>query len=161
MATDGGTPRPTYVNKELEANQKEELIQLLREYKDVFAWNYDEMPGIDKDLVEHNLNISPGMKPVKQAPRNYAPEVETQIKEEIKKLLEVGFIKPIQHPTWLSSIVPVKKSNGQLRICVDFRDLNKACPKDMYPLPNIDTLVDATANHEICLSWMGLWATIR
>lgn len=85
---------------------------------------------------------------MKQAPRTYAPEVETQIKEEIKKL-DVGFIKPIQHPVWLSSIVPVKKSNGQLRICVDFRHLNMACPMDMYPLPNIDTLVDATANHEM------------
>jgi hypothetical protein len=65
----------------------------------------------------------------------------------VKKLLAAGFIKPIQHPRWLSNIVPVKKKNGQIRCCVDFRNLNKACPKDEFPLPNMDLLIDSTAGH--------------
>lgn len=74
-------------------------------------------------------------------------ELEVQIKEEIQKLLNVGFIKPVQHSTWLADIVLVKKKNGQIRCCIDFRDLNKAYPKDEFSLPNIDMLVGATARY--------------
>ena len=65
----------------------------------------------------------------------------------MKKLLAAGFIKPIQHPRWLSNVVPVKKKNGQIRCCVDFRNLNKACPKDEFPLPNMDLLIDSAAGN--------------
>jgi hypothetical protein len=123
------------------------LIDLLREYPDVFAWKYNEMPGIDPGLVAHSLNVEPGMKPVVQPMRTFHIEVEAQITQEVKKLLTVGFIKPIQHPRWLSNIVPVKKKNGQIRCCVDFCNLNKACPKDEFPLPNMELLIDsATGN---------------
>uniref|UniRef100_A0A2N9I2U7 Uncharacterized protein n=1 Tax=Fagus sylvatica TaxID=28930 RepID=A0A2N9I2U7_FAGSY len=105
---------------------------------------YDEMSGIDPELVAHSLNVEPGTKPVVQPIRTFHPEVEAQITQEVKKLLSAGFIKPIQHPRWLSNIVPVKKKNGQIRCCVDFRNLNKACPKDEFPLPNMDLLIDST-----------------
>ena len=74
--------------------------------------------------------------------------MEEKIKQEIDKLLKVGFIKEIQCPEWLANIVPVKKKRGQIRICVDFRDLNRACPKDEFPLPNVDLLVDAETWHK-------------
>uniref|UniRef100_A0A2N9GEY4 Reverse transcriptase n=1 Tax=Fagus sylvatica TaxID=28930 RepID=A0A2N9GEY4_FAGSY len=116
-------------------------------YKDVFAWDYHEMPGIDPGLVAHSLNVEPGTRPVVQPMRTFHTEVEAQITQEVKKLLAAGFIKPIQHPRWLSNIVPVKKKNGQIRCCVDFRNLNKACPKDEFPLPNMDLLIDSAAGH--------------
>lgn len=149
LAQPGEDPRITYISEELPTEFKEALISLLKEYRDVFAWKYDEMPGLDPRLVTHKLNILPGSVPIKQSPRKFRPEDEIQIKQEIQKLLDVGFIRPTQHPTWLANIVPVKKKNGQIRVCVDFRDLNKACPKDEFPLPNIDTLVDATAGCEM------------
>jgi hypothetical protein len=65
----------------------------------------------------------------------------------VKKLLTASFIKIIQHPWWLSNIVPVKKKSGQIRCYVDFRNLNKACPKYEFPLPNIDLLIDSEADH--------------
>ena len=68
-------------------------------------------------------------------------------------MLAVGFIKPIQHPRWLSDIVPVKKKNGQIRCYVDFRNLNKACPKDEFPLPNMDLLIDSAARNAM-FSWL-------
>uniref|UniRef100_A0A2N9FKB3 RNA-directed DNA polymerase n=1 Tax=Fagus sylvatica TaxID=28930 RepID=A0A2N9FKB3_FAGSY len=114
---------------------------------DVFAWDYHEMPGIDPGLVAHSLNVEPGTRPVVQPMRTFHTEVEAQITQEVKKLLAAGFIKPIQHPRWLSNIVPVKKKNGQIRCCVDFRNLNKACPKDEFPLPNMDLLIDSAAGH--------------
>ena len=114
-------------------------MTLLKEYIDVFAWTYDEIPGLDPRLVVYALNVDSGVKPVIQPVRVFQTDVETQITEEVKKLLAVGFIKPIQHPKWLSH---VKKKNGQICCCVDFRNLNKAYPKDEFPLPNIDLLVD-------------------
>ena len=105
------------------------------------------MSGIDSELVAHFLNVEPGTRPVVQPMRTFHPKVEAQITQEVKKLLSAGFIKLIQHPWWLSNIVPVKKKNGKIRCCVDFRNLNKACPKDEFPLPNMDLLIDSAAGH--------------
>ena len=102
------------------------------------------MPSLDPRLVVHSLNVNPGVKPIVQPTRVFHTNVEAQITQEVKKLLAAGFIKPIQHPKWLSNIVPLKKKNGQIHCYVDFRNLNKACPKDEFPLPNIDLLVDST-----------------
>ena len=76
--------------------------------------------------------------------RTFHPKVEAQITQEVKKLLAAGFIKPIQHSRWLSNIVPVKKKNGQIWCCVDFR---KACPKNEFSLPNMNLLIDSAAGH--------------
>ena len=119
------------------------MILLLKEYKDVFAWGYSEMPGLDLGLVVHTLNVDPEAKPVAQLARIFHIEIEGQIVEEVQKLLVAGFIKPIQHPHWLSNIVPVKKKNWQIRCCVDFKNLNRACLKDEFPLPNMDLLIDS------------------
>ncbi|XP_072084691.1 uncharacterized protein [Arachis hypogaea] len=131
-------PRPLFVCKALGEKEKRDLIALLTEFRDVFAWNYDEMPGLDPNLVTHNLAVRKGATPVKQAPRKFSNEIEAQVKKEIEKLLAAKFVKPIQHPSWLANIVPVKKKNGQIRCCVDFRDLSKACPKDDFLLPDVD-----------------------
>ena len=76
-----------------------------------------------------------------------------RIKAEVQKLIDVGFVREVKYPIWLANIVPVKKKNGQIRICVDFRDLNGACPKDEFPLPITELLVDATTGFE-ALSFM-------
>jgi len=75
------------------------------------------------------------------------PHIALLVKEELKKLLDVGFIRAIDYPEWISNIVPVSKPDGQVRLCNDFRDLNKACRKDDFPLPNINIIVDLTAGH--------------
>ncbi|CAL8089325.1 unnamed protein product [Prunus armeniaca] len=122
----------------------EQLETINLKLRDVFAWSYDGMPGLNPNLVSHTLNIELGTKPVVQPRRNFHPEIERQIKVEIEKLLAARFIKPIKHPTWLANIVPMKKKTGVIRICTDYRDLNRACPKDEFPLPNIDILIDST-----------------
>ena len=110
----------------------------MKEFKDVFTWDYSEIPGLDPRLVAHTLNVDLEAKPVAQLARIFHTEIEGQTVKEVQKLLAAGFIKPIQHPRWISNIVTVKKNNGQIRCCVDFRNLNKACPKDEFPLPNMD-----------------------
>jgi hypothetical protein len=147
LSSNPNVHKPVSISASLSIEERMHVVELLKEYQDVFAWQYDEMPGIDPKLVVHSLNVEPGTRPVVQPMRTFHPEVEAQITQEVKKLLSAGFIKPIQHLRWLSNIVPVKKKNGQIRCCVDFRNLNKACPKDEFPLPNKDLLIDSAAGH--------------
>ena len=142
LGTDPGNPKLVFIKSQLSAQEREQLVELMKKYVDVFAWTYDKMPGLDPKLVVHSLNIDPVTKLVIQPTKIFLTEVEAQITQEMKKLLAVGFIKPIQHPRWLYNIVPIKKKNGQIRCYVDFCNLNKAYPKDEVPLPNIDFLVD-------------------
>ena len=82
------------------------------------------------------------VRPVRQRRRKFNEERRQAIKDETQKLLAAGHIREVQYPEWLANVVLVKKSNGKWRMCVDFTDLNKACPKDSYPLPSIDALVE-------------------
>lgn len=105
------------------------------------------MPRVDELVVVHKLNVDPRKKSVKQKRRNFAPNRQAAIDEEVDKLLKADLICEIKYPEWLANVVMVKKSNGKWRICIDYIDLNKACPKDSYPLPSIDQLIDFTAGH--------------
>ena len=87
----------------------------------------------------------------------FAPKRDNAIKEEVQKLTLAKFIREVYYPNWLANMVLVKKANGKWRMCVDFTDLNKACPKDSYPLPRIDQLVDSTAGHRL-LSFMDAFS---
>ena len=87
----------------------------------------------------------------------FAQKRDKAIVEEVRKLLEVGFIREVYYPDWLANVVMDKKANRKLRMCVDFTDLNRACPKDSSPLPRIDTLVDSTVRHEL-LSFMDAFS---
>ena len=111
------------------------------------------MPGLSREVVEHRLPIKSGFKPFKQPPRRTAPELLPKIKEEIQKLLKAGFIRPARYVEWLANIVPVTKKNRTIRICIDFRNLNLATPKDEYLMPILDMLVDAAAKNGM-LSFM-------
>ena len=85
------------------------------------------------------------------------PLRDNAIKEEVQKLMAAKFIREVYYPDWLANVVMVKKANDKWRMCVDFTDLNKACPKDSYPLPRIDQLVDSTASHKL-LSFMDAFS---
>ena len=137
----------TRVGADLEENAKKDLVQFLKENVDVFAWSHEDMPSIDPGVITHRLNVSPSFKPIRQKKRVFAPERDNAIKDEVHKLMTVKFIQEVYYPDWLANVVMVRKANGKWRMCVYFTDLNKACPKDSYPLPRIDQLVDSTAGH--------------
>ena len=143
----------TYIGSKLAEDLKNLLIHFLRQNKDVFAWKQADMGGIDPTVITHRLNVSPSFKPIKQKRRSFAPERQKAINEEVSKLLQAGVIREVEYPEWLANVVLVKKANGKWRLCIDFTDINKACPKDSFPLPQIDLIVDATAGHEL-LSFM-------
>lgn len=114
------------------------------------------MKGLNPDIMVHRLNADPSFKPVGQKNRTFATEKNQVTMEEVQKLLKTGFIREVQYPTWLSNVVLVKKHSGKWRMCVYFKDLNKACPKNNYPFSKIDQLVDATTGHEM-LSFMDTY----
>jgi hypothetical protein len=120
---DGKTPRPTFVNKTLETDPRNEMIGLLKEYSDCFAWNYTEMPGLSREIVEHRLPIKSGFRPFKQRARTFRPDLLPRIKDEIHRLLEADFIRPCRYAEWVSNIVPVEKKESGNRI-ISFLDGN-------------------------------------
>ena len=124
-----------------------EMLLFLVRNMDVFAWNLYEVPRVDPEFIVHKLNVDPLFISKKQRPRRLAKEHVETVRQEVKRLKEAGAIKEIFFPKWLANTVVVKKKNGKWRVCVDFTDLNQACPKDPFPMPKIDQLVDATYGH--------------
>jgi hypothetical protein len=107
------------------------------------------MPGIPRAVIEHHLKIHFDARPVRQKPRKHSIERQNFIREEVRKLLQVGFIEEVYHPVWLANPVIVPKANGKLRMFIDYTNLNKACLKDPYPLPRIDQIVDSTSGCDL------------
>ncbi|XP_070024608.1 uncharacterized protein [Nicotiana sylvestris] len=140
--------RETKISIHIEQKTRDVLIQHLFEYRDVFAWFYDDMPGLSVDMVVHKLSTYPGFPPVQQKQQKFKIDMSDKIKEIIKQL-SANVVRAIRYTTWVANVVPVLKKDGKTRFCVDYRDLNKASPKDNFPLPNIHILVDNCAKHEI------------
>ena len=157
MSLDDDPEHLAYIGSKLAEDLKGLLTQFLRHNKDVFAWRQTDMGGIDPTVITYRLNASPSFKPVKQKRRSFSPERQKAINEEVGKLLQAGAIREVEYPEWLANVVLVKKANGKWRLCIDFTDINKACPKDSFPLLRIDLIVDATASHEL-LSFMDAFS---
>jgi hypothetical protein len=93
------------------------------------------MPRIPRDVIEHHLKIYSDARPVQQKPQKQSVERQNFICEEIKNLLNAGFIQEVHHPWWLANPVVIPKACGKVRMCIDYTSLNKACPKDPFSLP--------------------------
>ena len=114
---------------------------------DVFAWSTYNVPRIDPGFICHQLNVNPEAMPRKKPPQRSSKDHAEALRMEVNKLKQVGAIKEIFYPNWLANTRVVKKKNGKWQVCVDFTDLNKFCPKDPFPIPRIDQLLDATVRH--------------
>ena len=113
----------------------------------MFSWSAYEAPGVDPNFICHHLNVNPSIIPRKQPPRRSSKEHSNAIRDEVIKLKQAGYIKEVSYTEWLANTVVVKKKSGKWRVCVDFTDLNKVCPKDLFPMPRINQLVDTTVSH--------------
>ncbi|KAL0313201.1 UNVERIFIED_CONTAM: Transposon Ty3-G Gag-Pol polyprotein [Sesamum radiatum] len=141
--------KTTRIGSHLGEEAKKEITLCLQHNANIFIWTPQDLEGIDPQVITHHLNIDPSYKPVKQKKRHFGPEKDKIIQAKVNKLMAAGHIEEIQFPELLSNVVLVPKPGGKWRMCVDFRDLNKACPKDFYPLPRIDQLVDSTYGCEL------------
>ncbi|GAA0170339.1 hypothetical protein LIER_40935 [Lithospermum erythrorhizon] len=123
------------VGTKLDKRHTSQLIELIREFADVFAWGTVDMPGMDPAMALHPLHVDPLFPPLKQRKRTFSEKKNVAIREEVANLLKTGAIRELRFPYWIANVVLVKKTNIKWRMCTDFTNLNKACPKDFYPLP--------------------------
>ncbi|CAI9762903.1 unnamed protein product [Fraxinus pennsylvanica] len=145
------------VGKQLDEEIREELKNFIRQNSDIFAWRHEDMIGIDPKVSCHHLQIDPGYTPHRQKRRALNAERYEALKEEVERLISNGFVREAKYPKCISNPTLVKKHNDKWRVCIDFSNLNQACPKDSFPLPRIDQLVDSTFGHEL-LSFMDAYS---
>ena len=107
------------------------------------------MPGISPVHASHKLNVAPSTKSVRQKVRCFHPDRHLVIQTEVDNLLQNGFIRIVKYPEWLANVVVVPKKENKWRVCVDYTNLNDTYPKDSFPLPRIDQIVDALAGHDM------------
>jgi hypothetical protein len=116
----------------------------------IVLWSYSKMSGLSRELVEHRLPIKDGFRPYKQPARRFNSDIYDRVKEEINRLLEANFIRPCRYADWICNIIPVeKKGTGKIRVCIDFHNLSRATPKDEYPMPIADKLVNDSSSHKV------------
>ena len=142
-----GPDRCIYISTLLSEEEKAQLRQVIQLNADVFAWTHVDMTGISPLHASHRLNVPPSAKPIRQKVRRFHPDRHSVIQTEVDNLLHNGFIRAVKYPEWLANVVVVPKKGNKWRVCVDYTDLNDAYPKDSFPLPRIDQIVDALTEH--------------
>jgi hypothetical protein len=122
---------------------------IFKEFHDIFAWSYEEMSGIDPEIVIHEIKTYLDAKPIRQHLHLVHPRKEAAIRLEVEELLKASFIYLVALTDWVSNLVPIDKKQGTICVCIDYRDINKACPKDNFPTPFVDQIVDNCTVSEI------------
>lgn len=126
--------------------EKVRFEEIFHKYIHVFAFSYKDLKEVT--LEQHKIELQEGAQPVRQKQRRVNPTIAETVKEEIEKLRSAGFIYEVENSEWVPPIVVVKKKNGKLRVCVDYKKLNAVTRKDYYPLPFIDEILEEVAGHE-------------
>jgi hypothetical protein len=134
---------------QLSKEQEKTLLKFLFNNKDVFAWSVNDLYDVNRDVIEHSLNVDPNVRPRKQKLRKMSDDKAEGARNKVKRLLNAGVIREVTYSEWLANTVMVKKANGKWRMCIDFTNLTKTYPKDEFPLPRIDSLIDAAATSEL------------
>jgi hypothetical protein len=135
---------PTLVktSKYLPPEIKSKYVELVKQYKDVFASSYDELRTYDTTIIEHKIPLKQGVEPFRQKLRQINPILLPVIEKEVKKLLDAKIIVPLRYSEWVANLVPFRKKNGEITLCVDIRNLNRSSLKDNYPLPKMDHVLE-------------------
>ncbi|XP_071695120.1 uncharacterized protein [Rutidosis leptorrhynchoides] len=145
----------------LDADVKKQLVQLLIANMDVFAWCEQDMTGVPRKIAEHRLNANPSLKPIIQKRRGMTPDRMQWLCGEVTKLVKAGILREVKYQTWVANPVLVKKSDGSWRMCIDFKDINKACPKDNYPLLKINWKVESLNEYPLNAFWTLTKGTVK
>jgi hypothetical protein len=127
-------PRLIKIRKGTSEKERKELISLVSEYRDVFAFTYDELKAY-KDVFQHTIPLKEDIKPFRQKLRRINPKLAPLIQTELKKMLDAGIIAPTRHSSWCSNLVVVRNKNGGIRLCIDFRNLILHALRIITPCP--------------------------
>jgi hypothetical protein len=117
------------------------FIKLFKEFKDVFSWTYDDLKTFDPNIIQHVIPMKPKTQPFQWKMRKMHPKLEPTVKKELNKLLNAKIIFPVRHTQWVSNIVSIRKKSGEIRLCVDFHNLNRDSDKDNYPIPPMEKIL--------------------
>jgi ribonuclease HI len=134
-------PRLVKLSKSLTEEQRIGYTRLLREFADVFLWTYEDLKTYDTSVIEHKIPLKEEARPFRQKLRQINPTLLPVMEREVKKLLDAQIIVPLRYSSWVANLVPVRKKSGEIRLCVDFRNLNRSSRKDNYPLPNMEHIL--------------------
>ncbi|GJV63119.1 hypothetical protein Tco_1473947 [Tanacetum coccineum] len=166
VINDDHPDQPITIGGNMSTRYRSELIKALRKHTDTFVWTLTDMTGIPRFIAEHQLKTYPRIEPRVQKKRSMAPDRRKVVKAEVEEWLKSGIMKRVQYPSWVANPGLVKKADDSCRMCIDFKDLNKACSKDIYPLPEIDWKIESLMGfkykcffdaykgyHQIQMSW--------
>ena len=137
------SPKIIKIGKNTSPKERKAIENLIWEYKDVFAWTYNDLKSFDPAIIEHTIPLNEGAKPYRKKLRNVNPKLAPLIKKELEKMLATGIIRLVRHTAWVSNPVIVRKKSDEIKICIDFRNLNQASLKDNYSFPNMENLLQS------------------
>ena len=156
----GSSNRCTYVSSLLTEEERAQLQEVLKVNVDVFSWVHSDMTGMSLANASPKLNVLPSAKPIRQRVHRFHPDHHQIIQAKVDNLLKAGFIREVKYPEWLANMVVVPKKWGKWRVCVDYTNLNDACPKDSFPLPRIDQIVEASVGYGM-LSFLDAFSSYQ
>ena len=134
-------PKLIKIGKGTSEKERNSLINLIKEYRYVLAFRYDELKSYQEDVFQRTILLTEEakeVKPFRQKLRRINPKLAPIVQNELQKMLATGIIAPTRHSSWCSNLVVFRKKNGSIRICIDFRNLETSCLKDIYPFPNME-----------------------
>ena len=134
-------PKVMKLSKGVPKEYQDHYLRLFQSYKDVFAWSYQDLKTFDIDFIQHKIPLKGDSKPHKQKLRQINPLMLPKIEKDIKNLLRAKIIVPLRYLEWVANLVLVRKKNGEIRLCVDFQNLNRSSLKDNYPLLKMDRIL--------------------
>ena len=136
------------LSKNFPVKEKEECVNLMKKYTDVFSWSYEDLKEYDTSIIQHTIPIKTREKPFKQKLRRINPKLLPIIEKEIKNLFDTKIIMTLRFSKWVANLVPVRKKNGEIRIFIDFINLNKVSLKDNYPFPKTEHILHKVVGSE-------------
>ena len=147
----GVESEPKYVNlgKCCSPGERIKFINLFQQYKYVFSWTYGDLKTYETHIIQHIIPIKAGVKPFQQQLQKMHPKLEPLIQNEVKKLFDAKIIFKVRHSKWVANLVPVRKKSGEIRLRVDFRNLNRATDKDNYPVPPMEQILQMVSGSEL------------
>jgi hypothetical protein len=128
---------------------KSKYVEFLKKYKDVFAWSYDDLKTYDTSVIEHKIPFNHGIKPFRQNMRQVNPILLPIIERDVNTLLDTNIIVSLRYCEWVKNMVPVRRKSGEIRLCIDLRNLNWSLLNDNYPLPKMDHVLEKVVGANI------------
>ena len=129
--------------------EKAVFVKLFKEYKDVFTWTYGDLKPFDTNVMQHVIPLEKEAKPYQQNLHKMHPSLESLVKKELNKMLDAKIIFPVRNTCWVTNLILVRKKNGDIRLCIDFINLNKASQKDNYPVPSMEHILKCVSRSKM------------